>query len=520
VLMDRLDPDSHRLETVREDLRDRHWALRLARRVVRGQPARRLTIVAAISAGLVLHAVRMDRAALSAFSLVWDLTYTQALREATSVASSGAGILAAPVAGRMESRPRHLARMAHGRPVVWLVGGTRPEALKLAPLIAALERQHLIRPVVVATGQHPSMFHTGLATFGLRPDRELRPRRDDGSQAELMSHLAEHLDRELTLDLPAAMVVQGDTSSALIGALTAFWRQVPVVHLEAGLRSHDLSAPFPEEANRKMIDQIAALHLAPTPGAAANLLAEGIASERIEVIGNTVVDALLAMTGRAQSFADPALEAVEAALASGHRLLLVTVHRRESWGEPLRSVLHAVRDILREHPDTIAVLPAHPNPVVRADVTSILGDEHRAVITQPLDYPDLVRLLERSVLVLSDSGGIQEEAPTFGVPVLVMRDRTERVEAVETGCSFLVGTSRARIVAMANRWLASDADHDGPVGHRNPFGDGLAGERAAVAIARLLGLPADPVAPFVQSDAHAAVSAEGTAAHVIPTTTE
>ena len=245
-----------------------------------------------------------------------------------------------------------------------------------------------------------------------------------------------------------------------------------------------------------MIGQIAALHLAPTPAAARNLLAEGICAVRIEVIGNTVVDAVLTLAGRTHSFAEPALAPVEEALAYGRRLLLVTMHRRESWGHPLRSVLHAVRDVLDAHPDTIAALPAHPNPSVRADVLSVLGADHRVVITEPVDYPDLIRLLELSSLVLSDSGGIQEEAPTFGVPVLVLREQTERLEAIEAGCALLVGTNRHRIVAAANRILTAEPILREQVGLRNPFGDGRAADRAAVALARLVGLPVRPMASF------------------------
>jgi UDP-N-acetylglucosamine 2-epimerase (non-hydrolysing) len=373
---------------------------------------------------------------------------------------------------------------------VWLIGGTRPEAIKLAPVAIALANQRVIRPVVVATGQHPTMFQEGLATFGLRPDRALAMERDNGSQAELAAQLVARLDAQLALDPPDAVVVQGDTTSALVGALAAFWRQIPVVHLEAGLRSHDLAAPFPEEANRRMVDHIAALHLAPTQAAAANLLAEGISADRIEVIGNTVVDAVLAVAGSTQRFIEPALAQVDTSLSAGRRLMLVTVHRRESWGEPIRAVLHAVRDILDEHPDTFAVLPVHPNPSVRADVVSVLGTDRRVILSPPVDYPDLVRLLELSTLVLSDSGGIQEEAPSFGVPVLVLRDKTERLEAVQAGCSFLVGTDRQRIVAAAGRLLSEEGWRKSiPC---NPFGDGRAGDRAAVALARLVGISVQP----------------------------
>ncbi|SEH50220.1 UDP-N-Acetylglucosamine 2-epimerase [Mycolicibacterium rutilum] len=368
-------------------------------------------------------------------------------------------------------------------PEVWLIGGTRPEAVKLAPLALALD-QSWAAPVVVGTGQHPTMFDQALAAFGLTPGLVLEPERLTGTQAELVSQLTHKLDDVMRQRMPSAVVVQGDTTSALVGALTAFWNGVPVVHLEAGLRSHDLQAPFPEEANRRMIAQIAALHLAPTPRAAANLRAEGVAAEHIHVIGNTVVDAVLAIAGRVRPFGVPVLRVVEEQVAAGARLMLVTVHRRESWGEPLRSVLHAVRDVLAAHPDLVAVLPAHPNPVVRGEVEAVLGDEPRMHITAPLDYPDLIRTLELSALVLSDSGGIQEEAPSFGVPVLVLRNTTERREAIDAGCAVLVGTDRATIRREAARRLAQRRV-DVPQ-QRNPFGDGHAGKRAAAAVRQLL----------------------------------
>jgi UDP-N-acetylglucosamine 2-epimerase (non-hydrolysing) len=371
---------------------------------------------------------------------------------------------------------------------VWLVGGTRPEALKLAPLAQVLHRQPTVRPVIVATGQHPSMFHQGLAAFGLEPDRDIRLRRETGTPAELTAQLTPELDGALAADTPAAVVVQGDTSTALVGALAAFWRRIPVTHLEAGLRSHDLAAPFPEEANRKLISQVAALHLAPTTAAAMNLAAEGIPEAGVEVVGNTVVDAVLTVADRSTRFTHPGLGAAERGLADGQRLVLVTVHRRESWGEPLRAVLAAVRDLLAAHPDITAVLPVHPNPVVRADVMSVLGDHPRVVIIDPLDYPDLVWVLARSTLVLSDSGGIQEEAPSFGVPVLVLREVTERTEAVDAGCALLLGTDRERIVSTAGRLLDDDAARVRMTSRGNPFGDGHAADRAAQAIAGLIGL--------------------------------
>jgi UDP-N-acetylglucosamine 2-epimerase (non-hydrolysing) len=278
--------------------------------------------------------------------------------------------------------------------------------------------------------------------------------------------------------------VQGDTATALAGALAAFWRRIPLGHLEAGLRSHDLAAPFPEEANRRMIDQVASLHLAPTESAAANLRAEGVSPATIRVTGNTIVDAVLEVAGRTTRFHEPALAPVPGMLARGRRMVLVTVHRRESWGAPLRRVLAAVRDVLTAHPEVFVVLPVHPNPLVRDEVRAGLAGEERVVLTPPADYPDLVRLLERSALVLSDSGGIQEEAPSFGVPVLVLRDVTERMEAVHAGCAELVGTDRARIVAAAHRRLAGPAGAGAPT---NPFGDGHAAARTVEALEQLVG---------------------------------
>ena len=380
-------------------------------------------------------------------------------------------------------------------PAVWLVGGTRPEALKLAPLVPALWAGGVLRPYLVASGQHPTMFHQGLAAFGLRPDLDLHLDRVTGSQAELAARLGEELDEALGIDPPAAVVVQGDTTTALVGALSAFWRQIPVVHLEAGLRSHDLASPFPEEGNRRLIGQVAALHLAPTGAAADNLAAAGLGGPEVLVTGNTVVDAVLSVAARPHLPATPDLtRPLARADAGARRLVLVTVHRRESWGAPLRAVLGAVADLLAAHPDVEVVLPAHPNPTVRADVLTVLGDHPRVAVTEPLDYPDLVAVLRRSTLVLSDSGGIQEEAPSLGVPVLVLREVTERMEAVEAGCALLLGTDRDLIVATATRLLRDDATRLAMTGRGNPFGDGAAARRSAAAIAWLLGLaPERPV---------------------------
>jgi UDP-N-acetylglucosamine 2-epimerase (non-hydrolysing) len=367
-------------------------------------------------------------------------------------------------------------------------------------------REHgRLHPTIVASGQHPVTFHQALSAFDVQPDISLRPHRMRGNQAELVSTLLDELDGTFSSQRPDAVVVQGDTSTTLAAALAAFWQKIPVVHLEAGLRSGDLSAPFPEEANRKLVGQISSLHLAPTPSAARNLAADGISGPGVLTIGNTIVDAALMLSGVAGSYADRRLAAVEERVgAHGRRLVLVTAHRRESWGAPLRRVLAAVADLARLLPDIEIVLPAHPNPLVADDVNRILGRTARVTVTEPLPYLDLLRLMSRADLVLSDSGGIQEEVASFGVPVMVLREVTERMEAVEAGFAVLVGTDHQLIVSTAIRFL--DGSRPVPSGG-NPFGDGMARFRAEQAIAWHLGIEAEPPSPFVPAPARVAAVA-------------
>ncbi|WP_414938402.1 non-hydrolyzing UDP-N-acetylglucosamine 2-epimerase [Amycolatopsis sp. cmx-11-51] len=380
---------------------------------------------------------------------------------------------------------------------IWLVAGTRPEAVKLAPVAGALASEGRMRPVLVSTGQHPEMVDRAMATFGLTPDERLTLNRRTGSQPELLSGILTGLEEVAERRPPAAVVVQGDTTTTLAGALTAFWRRVPVVHLEAGLRSFDLGAPFPEEFNRKLVTQAAALHLAPTPDAAANLLAEGVPEGAVLVAGNTVVDAILTATDKSTAVHDPELAALlENATRGTVKLMLVTLHRRESWGEPMRRVLRAVAELMAADPEVRVVLPAHPNPEVHGLVREELAGVPGVLITGPLPYPELAAVLAASTLVLSDSGGIQEEAPTFGVPVLVLRDVTERMEAVNAGCAVLVGTDRDRIVSAATRLLNDPAARTRMMSSGNPFGDGAAAERTEQALAYQLGLAPDLPAPF------------------------
>ena len=375
-------------------------------------------------------------------------------------------------------------------PEVHLIGGTRPEAVKLAPVAVAMRAAGLLAPVLVASGQHPTMVSQALTAFDLTADVTLHIERGTGSQAELLTELIRQLDALWAERAPAAVIVQGDTTTSLAGALAAFWRRIPVVHLEAGLRSGDLDSPFPEEANRRLVAQIAALHLAPTPLAAMNLLDENVAVADVLVTGNTVVDATLAVAGRKLPFENPAVAAARA--GSTNRLVVVTAHRRESWGEPLDRILAAVRTLVARYEDIDVILPSHPNPAVRAQIEAGLGGVDRVTVTDPLPYPDLARLLSEAYLVLTDSGGIQEEAPSFGVPALVLRDVTERVESLDAGCARLVGSDTDLIVTEAAALLDSRVRRDAMTAGGNPYGDGLAAGRTAQATAALLGLAEAP----------------------------
>jgi UDP-N-acetylglucosamine 2-epimerase (non-hydrolysing) len=382
-------------------------------------------------------------------------------------------------------------------PEVHLIAGTRPEAIKLAPVAIAMRAAGRLTPVLVASGQHPTMVTQALEAFDLKADVTLPLERVTGSQAELLTEMIRQLDGLFAERQPAAVIVQGDTTTTLAGALAAFWRRIPVVHLEAGLRSGDLDSPFPEEANRKLVGQLAALHLAPTALAATNLLDENVSPANVLITGNTVVDAALRIAAKELPFEDARVAAaVDAAEHLEGRLILVTAHRRESWGEPLDRILAAVRRIVAAYPDVRVVLPAHANPAVRAQVEAGLAgtgaedgyDASRVTITDPLPYPALARLLSRAYLTLTDSGGIQEEAPSFGVPALVLREVTERVESLHAGCAKLVGTDEDLIVTEAARLLDDPALRDSMTASGNPYGDGRAAERAEQAVAALLGL--------------------------------
>jgi len=363
------------------------------------------------------------------------------------------------------------------------VFGTRPEAIKCAPLVKAVDTAPDMVGTTVVTGQHREMLDQVNRLFRITPDHDLDIMSHGQTLAEVFSRVMKGLDQILAEDPPDALVVQGDTTTSAAAALAAFYRHVPVVHLEAGLRSGDLDQPFPEEANRKITTQVASLHLAPTRTNRATLLAEGVSDERVAVVGNTVIDALHWAIEAQVPFDDPALERL---VASGRRFVLVTAHRRESWGEPMVRVGQALAALARRYPATTVVLPIHRNPTVRDAVLPSVRDLANVLVTEPLDYGQFVRLMARSHLVLSDSGGVQEEAPALGVPALVMRDTTERPEALATGGVALVGTDPTTILAAASHLLDDEAAHAAACSVVSPYGDGTAAVRSLTAIRALL----------------------------------
>ena len=321
--------------------------------------------------------------------------------------------------------------------------------------------------------------------FGIVPDHDLNIISPGQSLTEITVRSLAGLEPLLKAERPDLVLVQGDTTTCFAASLASFYQQIPVAHLEAGLRTDNPYNPFPEEINRRLTTQIACLHLAPTPIARNNLLACGVEPASITVTGNTVIDALLEVTASERPISDPTLRALASAPPS--RLLLVTSHRRESWGEPLRRTASAIARLVRAFPDLQVLLPAHRNPVVRDALLPSLEGLDRVHITEPLDYPDFCRALQLSTIVLTDSGGVQEEAPALGKPVLVLRETTERPEAVHAGSALLVGTDPDAIVAETTRLLTDAAHFNAMTRASNPYGDGLAAQRAVTAMAHLLG---------------------------------
>lgn len=356
---------------------------------------------------------------------------------------------------------------------VLVVLGTRPEAIKLAPVITELRRHPDVITHVCVTGQHREMVQPILELFNVCPDIDLALMTPDQQLSSLTAAALTQIENVIASIAPDWVVLQGDTTSAMSAALAAFYQQIPTAHVEAGLRTHDLARPFPEEGNRRIASALATVHFAPTELARHNLLREGIRSSAIHVTGNTVVDALLTVSSLLNGRSSVPL----AYLPMNRRIVLLTAHRRESFGPGLREVFNAVREIADALPDVHFVYPVHLNPNVQESAHSILADHEQISLIPPLDYVSLVHLIRRATLILTDSGGLQEEAPTFGKPVLVLRDLTERPEAVQAGCARIVGTDRRIIVSAALELLTNPSAYDRMAQIANPFGDGHASER-------------------------------------------
>ena len=354
--------------------------------------------------------------------------------------------------------------------------GTRPEVIKMAPVIRELERRHSIFDhTIVTTAQHRQMLDQVLETFAIQPHIDLGLMEPDQDLAEFASRSLLTLSRLFSELKPDAVLVQGDTTTVVTAALAAFYNGVRVGHVEAGLRSFDRYQPFPEEINRRLAGCLASLHFAPTQRARLNLLREGVPQESIFVTGNTIVDALKSIALGAR-FDDQSLAALE---GSGNRILLVTAHRRENHGHPLRSICEALKILISSFADIEVVYPVHLNPSVAAVVREELGDTDRIHLVNPVSYPDMLRLMKRCYLILTDSGGIQEEAPSFHKPVLVLREVTERPELVEANAGRIVGTDARAIVDAAAHLLTDAVEYARMSAAENPFGDGHAAERIA-----------------------------------------
>ena len=369
--------------------------------------------------------------------------------------------------------------------------GTRPEAIKMAPVVAALKRSSAVNCRVVATGQHREMFHQVASELGFAADVDLDAMQADQTLAGLTARLMQKIDSWLAKDQPDMALVQGDTTTVLVASLACFYRRIPIGHVEAGLRTGSVQAPFPEELNRRLASQMVALHFAPTRAAEAALLREGVSADAIEVTGNTVVDALFTEVERQR---DPGVRAsleasLSAAIASDwttRPFVLITGHRRENFGDGFEQICEAIRTLALRYPEHRFVYPVHLNPNVQRPVNRVLNEVSNVHLIPPQGYRHFVALMSRCRLILTDSGGVQEEAPSLGKPVLVMRETTERPEGVAAGTARLVGATAKSIVESATQLLDDPAAYDAMANAVNPYGDGRAAERIVARVVRFL----------------------------------
>ncbi|NDV63029.1 UDP-N-acetylglucosamine 2-epimerase (non-hydrolyzing) [Puniceicoccales bacterium CK1056] len=378
---------------------------------------------------------------------------------------------------------------------VAVVAGTRPEAIKMAPVYFALKKSKTLEPVFLSTAQHRQMLDQAVGVFGIQPEFDLDLMQHGQTLPELTGRVINAVTEFIEKENPDAMLVQGDTTTVLASSIAAFYASVPVGHVEAGLRTGNMRSPFPEEMNRKLTTPLARWNFCPTETSRKNLLKEGIDPKTISVTGNTVIDALLWMRERLRKDGIPALEVAERCgipetfctkfMRSGKtngRFILVTGHRRESFGHGFENICHSVAELTKQYPDVGILYPVHLNPRVQEPVRRILGGNANVTLIEPVGYRDFIWLMDRSFFVLSDSGGVQEEAPSLGKPVLVMRETTERPEGVEAGTCRLVGTDPDTILAEAKLLLENDAEYQRRSSLQNPYGDG----KSAAQIARIL----------------------------------
>lgn len=367
-------------------------------------------------------------------------------------------------------------------PKVAFICGTRPDAIKTAPVVVEMRKSSAVESLLFSTGQHREMLAQALDAFGLKPDEDLQIMAHGQSLAQVTTRALEGLDQMLERYKPDMVVAQGDTTTTFVASLAAFYRQIPFAHIEAGLRTDSIDNPFPEEFNRRGTALITKLHFAPTKMAADNLRAERVTENQIFVTGNTGIDALLTVATHSKMD-----------FVGDHRgrTVLLTTHRRENWGEPQAEIARACLHLANEFQDTLWIVPMHKNPTVREVLQPILGGHPRIRLIEPPDYMDFVRLMQQATLILTDSGGVQEEAPSFGKPVLVLRDTTERPEGVSAGVAKLIGTKEDVVFGAASELLNSDSKYAQMANAQSPYGDGRASARIRYQLLKYFGMDSE-----------------------------
>jgi UDP-N-acetylglucosamine 2-epimerase (non-hydrolysing) len=384
---------------------------------------------------------------------------------------------------------------------VMVVVGTRPEAIKVAPVIERLKRQpDEFETIIVATAQHRELLDQALSLFHISPDIDLNLMNSGQGLPTLTSRVLESVSITLSEVKPDIVLVQGDTTTAFTSTLAAFYQQIPVAHIEAGLRSYNKYSPFPEEINRRLTTVMTDIHFAPTPLAKEALLNEGVAADEIVITGNTVVDALMHVSQLPFFFHNSMLGNVD---LNKHRLVLVTSHRRESWGLEMQNICEAIKELVHKNPDIVIVYPIYPNPVVKNTVEQILGGLERIHLVDPLDYMTFVNVMKKAYIILTDSGGLQEEAPTLKKPLLLLRDVTERPEAFEAGLAKAIGTDRGKIVQEVDNLLNDKNLYRTMTDSYNPYGDGKAADRIVTALFRWANGKKPLLSPFVEFEPRA-----------------